>query len=90
MTGLNWLLLLLLATLQGCSFLFTAIAFVVWFCLIRTAGPSNTAQVTLLVPVIALLFGHLVLGEVIESNSLIGLGLILTGVACIQMPKAHS
>ncbi len=58
----------------------TACAFVVWFRLIQTAGPSNTSMVTLLIPFVSLLLGVVLLGESVSMAKLGGLGLILLGL----------
>lgn len=47
------------------AFVCTGIAYVLYFRLIETAGPSRALTVTFLVPVFALLYGALFLGEVI-------------------------
>ena len=58
----------------------TACAFVVWFNLIRSAGPNNTVLVTFLIPPVALLLGVLVLGESPGIGDLFGLLLIAFGL----------
>lgn len=70
--------------LGGLAFLSTALAFVVWFRLIHTAGPSNTSLVTFLIPFTAVGLGMLLLGERPSLGSLLGLAIILTGVAVTQ------
>ena len=58
----------------------TACAFVVWFRLIRTAGPSNTALVTFLIPPVALVLGIVILNESPTVTDLAGLILIASGL----------
>ncbi|MEM7256686.1 MAG: DMT family transporter [Pseudomonadota bacterium] len=58
----------------------TACAFVVWFKLIRSAGPNNTVLVTFLIPPVALGLGMLVLNETPGPDDLIGLIIILAGL----------
>lgn len=58
----------------------TACAFVVWFKLIRSAGPNNTVLVTFLIPPVALILGIAVLNETPGLADISGLGMILTGL----------
>ena len=59
----------------------TAIAYLLFFELIRTAGPSYATLVTYLVPPIALAYGAIFLGERFGTYAFVGLALILGGVA---------
>jgi len=59
----------------------TGIAYMILFALIRSAGPSRTILVTYLIPGIAVLYGALLLNESVTVVSVIGLALILLGVA---------
>lgn len=58
----------------------TACAFVVWFTLIRSAGPNNTVLVTFLIPPVALVLGMLILNESPGAGDLTGLTLIAFGL----------
>jgi drug/metabolite transporter (DMT)-like permease len=69
-----------LAALAALGVLSTAIAAVVYFRLIASAGPSFTAQLNYLVPLWALGLGILFLGETPRPNHLYALALILSGV----------
>ena len=62
----------------------TAIAFVVWFTLIHRAGATNTAQVTFIIPFMAILLGFVFLGEPLHWNAGLGLVFILLGLAVAQ------
>lgn len=66
--------LLILAALS------TACAFVVWFKLIHSAGPTNTALVTFLIPPVALTPGIVFLNESPDYSDLAGLFLIAPGL----------
>jgi drug/metabolite transporter (DMT)-like permease len=77
-----------IGALFGLALLSTALAFVVWFRLITTAGPSNTSLVTFLIPLTALGLGVLLLGEEPTLVSLLGLLIILTGLAATQLKGA--
>jgi drug/metabolite transporter (DMT)-like permease len=58
----------------------TGIAYVLFFALIASAGPSRTVLVTYLVPPVALVYGAVLLGEPLRWESIAGLALILSGV----------
>ena len=78
-----------IGALLGLALLSTAIAFVVWFRLITTAGPSNTSLVTFLIPFAALGFGVLLLGEKPSVGSLLGLVIILFGLVITQLTASR-
>ncbi len=59
----------------------TALAYLLFFQLIQTAGPSYATLVTYLVPPIALAYGAIFLGERFGVYAFLGLALILGGVA---------
>lgn len=59
----------------------TAIAYLLFFEVIRTAGPAYATLVTYLVPPIALAYGAIFLGERFGVYAFVGLALILGGVA---------
>jgi drug/metabolite transporter (DMT)-like permease len=59
----------------------TAIAYLLFFALIRNAGASYAALVTYLIPPIALAYGAIFLGERFGAAAFGGLALILAGVA---------
>ena len=59
----------------------TAIAYLLFFEIIRTAGPAYATLVTYLVPPIALAYGAIFLGERFGIYAFVGLALILGGVA---------
>jgi drug/metabolite transporter (DMT)-like permease len=58
----------------------TGIAFMIYFHLLKTVGVARTVIVTYLVPVFAMLWGVLFIGETITLKMLAGAGLILTGI----------
>ncbi|KGT76236.1 ABC transporter permease [Bradyrhizobium japonicum] len=67
MPGLTtWLAVLGLAALS------TALAYIVFFQIIRRSGAGNVMLVTLLIPVTAILLGWLVLGEPISLREIVG------------------
>jgi drug/metabolite transporter (DMT)-like permease len=58
----------------------TGIAFIIYLHLLSRVGVARTVVVTYLVPVFALLWGALFLGEVATTKMLAGAALILTGI----------
>jgi drug/metabolite transporter (DMT)-like permease len=56
----------------GLAALSTALAYIVFFQVLRRSGATNVMLVTLLVPVTAILLGSLVLGEQISSREIAG------------------
>lgn len=64
----------------------TATAMVVYFRLIRTAGPSFTSQLNYLIPLWAVGVGVLFLGERPTLGHLVGLVLILAGILWSRRP----
>ncbi|MBH5397470.1 DMT family transporter [Bradyrhizobium sp. CNPSo 4010] len=56
----------------GLSALSTALAYIVFFQIVRRSGAGNVMLVTLLIPVTAILLGWLVLGEPISSREIAG------------------
>lgn len=62
----------------------TALAYIVFFKLLSSAGAVNTALVTLLVPVSAILLGSLILGEALLLRHYAGMALIAAGLIAIN------
>jgi drug/metabolite transporter (DMT)-like permease len=58
--------------MAGLAALSTALAYIVFFQILRRSGSSNVMLVTLLIPVTALLLGYLVLGESISGREIVG------------------
>lgn len=56
----------------GLAALSTALAYIVFFQILRRSGATNVMLVTLLIPVTAILLGYLVLGEQISSREILG------------------
>jgi len=71
---------MVIAAVLALAVLSTALAFLIYFQLIREVGPTRTLTVTYLIPVFAIAWGALVLGEGLTLAMLIGGGLILVGV----------
>ncbi len=72
------------AALAGVASLSTALAYVVYFRLLASAGATNLLLVTFLIPVTAIMLGVAVLGEVLLPRHLAGMALIAAGLAAID------
>ncbi len=62
----------------------TAIAFLIRFYIIANAGPIFLSYVAYLIPVFAIIWGYLFLGETVNLTTLIGVFLVLAGVFISQ------
>jgi drug/metabolite transporter (DMT)-like permease len=62
----------------------TALAYILYFQILSTAGATNLLLVTFLIPVSAILLGILVLGETLKVQHLIGIAFIGLGLAAID------
>ncbi len=74
----------MLGALLGVAGLSTALAYIIYFRLLATAGATNLLLVTLLIPVSEILLGVLILGEVMEAKHFAGMALIGLGLAAID------
>ena len=61
----------------------TAIAYALYFALLRDAGPERATTVTLLVPVFAMVWGALLVDESISLIDVFGASLVLVSVALV-------
>lgn len=61
----------------------TGMAFVLYFRIVAAAGSVGASMVTYIIPVFALLFGAVTLGEDIRPETLAGMALIVAGVAFV-------
>ena len=68
----------------GLAVLSTALAYVLYFRILATAGATNLLLVTLLVPVSAILLGVVLLQEALLPNHLLGMALIGLGLAAMD------
>ena len=68
----------------GIGLLSTALAYVLYFRILATAGATDLMLVTFLIPVSAILLGVLVLGETLLPRHVVGMALIGTGLAFID------
>jgi drug/metabolite transporter (DMT)-like permease len=72
------------AALLGLAALSTALAYLLYFRLLASAGATNLLLVTFLIPVSAVALGVLVLGETIAARQILGMALIGAGLAAID------
>lgn len=72
------------AGLAGLGVLSTALAYVVYYRILATAGATNLMLVTLLIPPGAMILGVLVLHETVPPDQLAGLALIALGLIAID------
>jgi drug/metabolite transporter (DMT)-like permease len=70
--------------LAGLAFFSTAIAYILYFKLLASAGATNSLLVTFLIPVTAILLGTFVLGEHLAPRHFAGMALIGLGLAAID------
>jgi drug/metabolite transporter (DMT)-like permease len=68
----------------GLAALSTALAYLLYFRILASAGSTAISLVTFLIPFSAAALGWVVLGERLDLHHLLGLGLILAGLALIQ------
>ncbi len=71
------------SSVAALAMLSTALAYIIYFRLLASVGPTSTLTVTFLVPVFGLLFGVLFLGEPAGIGILVGLGIILSSVTLV-------
>lgn len=71
-------------SLIGVAALCTALAYVLYFRILATAGATNLLLVTFLIPVSAILLGTAFLGEILEPRHIAGMVLIGTGLVAID------
>lgn len=73
-----------IAAVLALAFVSTALAYVIFFRLLASAGAVNTALVTLLIPLSAVMLGMLVLGEALSPRHFAGMALIGAGLLAID------
>jgi drug/metabolite transporter (DMT)-like permease len=72
------------AAMLGLALLATALAFILYFRLLASAGATNLLLVTFLIPVSAIVLGATLLGERLEPKHFAGMALIGLGLAAID------
>ena len=72
------------AAIVGLALFSTALAYIIYFRILATAGAVNLFLVTFLVPVSAILLGVLVLGERLQSRHLLGMAFVGLGLIAVD------
>jgi drug/metabolite transporter (DMT)-like permease len=62
----------------------TGFAFILYFYLIHSVGPTRTTLVTYIFPLVGLVLGVIVLGEKLDLRLVVGAGLIIISVAVVN------
>lgn len=70
----------IIAAMLGLAFLSTVVAYILYFRLIATAGATNAALVTFIIPISAILLGVIILGETFTPVQAMGMVLISAGL----------
>jgi len=73
-----------LTALFGLAAVSTSLAYIIYFRVLATSGPTNILLVTFLIPMSALLLGSVVLGERLGWNAFVGMGIIVIGLIAID------
>jgi drug/metabolite transporter (DMT)-like permease len=68
----------------GLAVLGTALAYILYFRILASAGATNLMLVTFLIPVTAILLGGAILGERLDPEHILGMTLIALGLAAID------
>ncbi|MBA4217377.1 MAG: DMT family transporter [Roseateles sp.] len=69
------------ASALGLAALCTALAYILYFRLMSRVGPTNAVSVTFLIPLFAILWGALFLGEAVTAQMVAGGAVVLVGIA---------
>jgi drug/metabolite transporter (DMT)-like permease len=77
------------ASIATLSVVCTALAFLLFFALIRTVGPSRATVITYVNPLVAVLLGVLLLSEPFTLGIAVGMPLILLGSVLGTAPPLH-
>lgn len=76
------------ASALGLAALCTALAYILYFRLMSRVGPTNAVSVTFLIPLFAILWGALFLGEAVTAQMVAGGAVVLVGIALAPPAKA--
>jgi drug/metabolite transporter (DMT)-like permease len=81
------------ASVLALALLCTSVAYLLYFSLIGRVGPTSTHTYAFLVPLFGVLWGAIFLGERVPPGVILGLALILTGMALVtglRWPRADT
>jgi drug/metabolite transporter (DMT)-like permease len=90
--GARFTMLAIIAAL-GIGLMCTAFAYLIYFRILQTTGPTQALSVTFLTPIFGVLWGSILLGEVIAVGMLVGLAMVLLGVGLVttaQRPQRET
>lgn len=73
-----------LGAVIGLALVSTSLAYILYFRILASAGATNLLLVTFLIPVSAILFGAILLGERLELRHFVGVAMIGLGLAAID------
>jgi drug/metabolite transporter (DMT)-like permease len=73
-----------IAAIFGLAAISTSLAYIIYFRVLATSGPTNLLLVTFLIPLSAILLRVIVLGEQLGWNAFVGMGLIFIGLIAID------
>lgn len=73
-----------IAAILAIALVSTALAYIIFFRILASAGATNLMLVTFLIPVSAILLGWLFLGEVLAPQHFIGMATIVAGLVLID------
>lgn len=76
-----------IGALVGLALLSTALAYVLYFRLIASVGPTRTGTVTYVVPLFGIAWGTLFLGEAVTGGMFVGLALIMASMVLVNEVK---
>jgi len=68
----------------GLAAISTSLAYIIYFHVLATAGPTNLLLVTFLIPISAIALGVMILGEQLGWGIFIGMGIIFIGLITID------
>lgn len=78
-----------IAAIIAIALISTALAYIIFFRILASAGATNLMLVTFLIPVSAILLGWLFLGEVLATQHFIGMATIIVGLVLIDGRLQH-
>jgi drug/metabolite transporter (DMT)-like permease len=71
----------IIAAVIGLAVLSTAVAYIIYFNLLRQVGATNTLLVTILMPAFAVIYGAILLAERLEPRHFLGFAIVAIGLA---------
>jgi len=79
-----------LEAVLGIALVSSALAYLIYFHLLQSAGATSALSVTFLMPIFGVVWGFLLLGESLGVGLVAGIGVILVGVALVTTRTAAS